>query len=86
MPRNNGSSGSLFQSAPPAKGATCGALGKDSQQSVSIRAPREGGDRVSLESFEEYGKNRLLREPGDLGSPGVVFIFAEDVKERKQQA
>ena len=30
---------------------------------VSIRAPREGGDRGSLESFPDQGKKRVFREP-----------------------
>ena len=34
----------MFQSAPPARGATAGGDGHDAQRDVSIRAPRAGGD------------------------------------------
>jgi len=36
---------SMFQSAPPAKGATGHLLGREAVLVVSIRAPREGGDK-----------------------------------------
>ena len=39
----------LFQSAPPAKGAMRRGLTLASGSSVSIRAPREGGDLAHLE-------------------------------------
>ena len=35
---------SVFQSAPPVKGATFGEVVVSEDRAVSIRAPREGGD------------------------------------------
>ena len=53
----------LFQSAPPVKGAIPYLPLATWRSSVSIRAPREGGDRGSLESFPAQGKKRVFREP-----------------------
>ena len=52
-----------FQSAPPVKGAILQRQGVVFLHRVSIRAPREGGDRGSLESFPAQGKKRVFREP-----------------------
>ena len=52
-----------FQSAPPVKGAMIEQEVQCLARPVSIRAPREGGDRGSLESFPDQGKKRVFREP-----------------------
>ena len=36
----------LFQSTPPARGATCGAKMDGGDSNISIHAPREGGDTL----------------------------------------
>ena len=40
-----------FQSAPPVRGATGGGGGSGISIGVSIRAPRERGDRVSAKRY-----------------------------------
>ena len=35
----------VFQSTPPARGATCGPFGHQPAADISIHAPREGGDK-----------------------------------------
>ena len=37
---------SVFQSTPPARGATSGANGVEHRYAISIHAPREGGDPI----------------------------------------
>ena len=53
----------MFQSAPPVKGAMQADCYAEMIIDVSIRAPREGGDRGSLESFPVQEKKRVFREP-----------------------
>ena len=72
----------MFQSAPPVKGATLSRRHDDWQPSVSIRAPREGGDTV-LGRIDPYGNVsiRAPREGGDsfwdlLAAKGDVSIRA----------
>ena len=55
----------MFQSAPPVKGAMQADCYAEMIIDVSIRAPREGGDRGSLESFPVQGKKRVFREPSN---------------------
>ena len=40
--------GAIFQSTPPARGATCGAGRCGESAGISIHAPREGGDVVDM--------------------------------------
>ena len=43
----------VFQSAPPAKGATDTVTTEDAETYVSIRAPREGGDIYEWECVKD---------------------------------
>ena len=41
----------LFQSTPPARGATAGIIGFDRAIDISIHAPREGGDSKDAQFY-----------------------------------
>ena len=45
----------LFQSTPPARGATYDGAGRSGGFSISIHAPREGGDRCIRHRGDEEG-------------------------------
>ncbi len=56
----------MFQSAPPVKGATLMPKDNSWPKSVSIRAPREGGDQQTLTMSQPMKVSiRAPREGGD---------------------
>ena len=60
----------LFQSTPPARGATSSGRAAISFAAISIHAPREGGDHIA----QNGGYNRFIsihapREGGDIDIP-----------------
>ena len=57
----------LFQSTPPARGATCARWRLSEPEFISIHAPREGGDCPSCyaEFLDEYISIHAPREGGD---------------------
>ena len=70
----------VFQSTPPARGATCEAIALQRFIEISIHAPREGGDRARATTV--HGRRRISihapREGGDLfhGIFGVVAAIS----------
>ena len=61
-----------FQSAPPVKGAIGNRSKRERVGTVSIRAPREGGDDLTGEIEEEREVSiRAPREGGDGAGAGV---------------
>ena len=60
----------LFQSTPPARGATETVVHREELIKISIHAPREGGDGVKLERLQTRSISiHAPREGGD----GFVF-------------
>ena len=56
----------IFQSTPPARGATAGNPNQICISSISIHAPREGGDEYApTENYDRYISIHAPREGGD---------------------
>ena len=66
----------LFQSTPPARGATSPLAGDFAHRKISIHAPREGGDLDKLAAH--YGVARIsIHAPREGGDEGVVALWAD---------
>ena len=66
----------LFQSTPPARGATISGNGEKYDQQISIHAPREGGDHFTSKKWVR-GKISIHapREGGDLLLVSICFLM-----------
>ena len=61
-----------FQSTPPARGATLRIFKDASPNTISIHAPREGGDAAVMERVDDDDISiHAPREGGDAGSPST---------------
>ena len=66
----------IFQSTPPARGATNAVYAKNGCGRISIHAPREGGDGVTWQATEEdYISIHAPREGGDVLLPNLKTLF-----------
>ena len=68
---------SIFQSTPPARGATFNRLKTENPTEISIHAPREGGDHTAIRSHKIQDISiHAPREGGDAIACMMVLVIS----------